>query len=92
MSSGSDPVSKEITKDHWTVHDIEELKEKFSDWLDDTVERLGGELEVSGRVDGDQKLHLKFHDVVLSNPNDTGDEQDLYLTIERVEIPDAEDQ
>ena len=85
MSSGSDPMSKEIKKDHWTVHDIEELKEKFSDWLDDTVERLGSEREVSSRVDDDGKLHFKIHDVVLSDPNDKGDEQDLYVTVERVE-------
>ncbi len=78
-------MSEEITKDNWTVHDIEELKEKFSDWLDDTVERLGGEREVSSRVDDDGKLHFKIHDVVLSDPNDTGAELDVYLTIEQIE-------
>ena len=78
-------MSKEITKDHWTVHDIEELKEKFSDWLDDTVERFGGEREVSSRVDEEGKLHFRIHDVILSDPNDKGDEQDLYVTVERVE-------
>ena len=77
-------MSKEITKDHWTVHDIEELKEKFSDWLDDTVERLGGEREVSSRVDEEGKLDFRIHDVILSDPNDKGDEQDLYVTVERV--------
>ena len=85
MSSGSDPVSKEITKDHWTVHDIDELKEKFSDWLDDTVDRLGGEREVSSRVDEEGKLHFRIHDVILSDPNDKGDAQDLYVTIEQVD-------
>ena len=85
MSSGSDPMSKEITKDHWTVHDIDEFKETFSDWLDDTVERLGGEREVSSRVDEEGKLHFRIHDVILSDPNDKGDEQDLYVTIERIE-------
>ena len=77
-------MSKEISEDHWFYHDIEELKEKFSDWLDDTVDRLGGEREVSSRVDDDGKLHFKIHDVVLTNPRDT-DEQDLYVTIERIE-------
>ena len=85
MSSGSDPMSKEITKDHWTVHDIEKLKEKFSDWLDDTVERLGGERKVSSRVEKEGKLHFRIHDVILSDPNDKGDAQDLYVTIENVE-------
>ncbi len=85
MSSGSDPMSEEITKDNWTVHDIEELKEKFSDWLDDTVERLGGEREVSSRVDDEGKLNFRIHDVILSDPKDKGDEQDLYVTIEKVE-------
>ena len=91
MCCGSDDMGQN-TEDHKVYKNIDELKEQFCDWLDDTVERLGGEPEVGGRVDGDQKFHLKFHDIVLSNPNDTGDEQDLYLTIERVEIPDAEDQ
>ncbi|SVD97317.1 uncharacterized protein METZ01_LOCUS450171, partial [marine metagenome] len=36
----------------------------------------------SAEVDG--KLHFKIHDVVLTNPRDT-DEQDLYVTVERVE-------
>ena len=85
MSSGSDPMSEEITKDNWTVHDIEELKEKFSDWLDDTVERLGGEREVSSRVDDEGKLNFRIHDVILSDPKDKGDEQDLYVTVEQVE-------
>ena len=85
MSSGSDPMSEEITKDNWTVHDIEELKETLSDWLDDTVERLGGEREVSSRVDDEGKLNFRIHDVILSDPKDKGDEQDLYVTIEKVE-------
>ena len=85
MSSGSDPMSEEITKNNWTVHDIEELKETLSDWLDDTVERLGGEREVSSRVDDEGKLNFRIHDVILSDPKDKGDEQDLYVTIEKVE-------
>ncbi len=85
MSSGSDPMSEEITKDNWTVHDIEELKEALSDWLDDTVERLGGEREVSSRVDDEGKLNFRIHDVILSDPKDKGDEQDVYVTVEQVE-------
>ena len=88
MSSGSDPMSEEITKDNWTVHDIEELKEKFSDWLDDTVDRLGGERKVSSRVDDEGKLHFRIYDVVLSDPDDNGEEENLYVTIEQVERPD----
>jgi len=85
VSSGSDPMSEEITKDNWTVHDIEELKETLSDWLDDTVERLGGEREVSSRVDDEGKLNFRIHDVILSDPKDKGDEQDVYVTVEQVE-------
>ena len=78
-------MSEELTKDQWTVHDIDELKETLSDWLDDTVERLGGEREVSSRVDDEGKLNFRIHDVILSDPKDKGDEQDLYVTIEKVE-------
>ena len=78
-------MSEQINEDHWVCHDIDELKEKFSDWLDDTVERLGGEREVSSRVDDDGKLHFKIHDVVLTHPKDTGAELDVYLTIEQIE-------
>ena len=85
MCSGSDAMSEEVTKDQWTVHDIDELKQKFSDWLDYTVERLGGERKVSSRVEKEGKLHLKIHDVILSDPDDKGDAQDLYVTIENVE-------
>jgi len=85
VSSGSDPMSEEITKNNWTVHDIDELKETLSDWLDDTVERLGGEREVSSRVDDEGKLNFRIHDVILSDPKDKGDEQDLYVTVEQVE-------
>ena len=83
MSSGSD-----ATKDNWTVHDIDELKETLSDWLDDTVDRLGGERKVSSRVDDEGKLHFRIHDVVLSDPDDNGEEENLYVTIEQVERPD----
>jgi len=83
VSSGSN-----ATKDYWTVHDIEELKDTFSDWLDDTVDRLGGERKVSSRVDDEGKLHFRIHDVVLSDPDDNGEEENLYVTIEQVERPD----
>ena len=79
------PMSEQISEDYWTYHDIEELKETLSDWLDDTVERLGGEREVSSRVDDEGKLNFRIHDVILSDPKDKGDEQDLYVTIEKVE-------
>ena len=73
------------SEDNSTVSDIEELKEVFSDWLDDTVDRLGGERKVSSRVDDEGKLNFRIHDVILSDPKDKGDEQDLYVTIEQVE-------
>ena len=85
MSSGSDPMSEAVTKDQWTVHDIDELKQKFSNWLDDTVDRLGGERKVSSRIDEQGKLHFRIHDMILSDPNDKGDAQDFYVTIEPVE-------
>jgi hypothetical protein len=78
-------MSEEITKNNWTVHDIDELKETLSDWLDDTVERLGGEREVSSRVDDEGKLNFRIHDVILSDPKDKGDEQDVCVTVEQVE-------
>jgi len=64
---------------------IQHLKDSLCRWLDDTVERLGGEREVSSRVDDDGKLHLMVHDVVMTNPEDTGDEQHYYMTIEQVD-------
>ena len=76
------------SEDNSTVSDIEELKEVFSDWLDDTVDRLGGERKVSSRVDDEGKLHFRIHDVVLSDPDDNGEEEILYVTIEQVERPD----
>ena len=85
MYCGSEVMREEITEDHWIYHDIDELKETFSDWLDDTVDRLGGEREVSSRVDDEGKLNFRIHDVILSDPKDKGDEQDLYVTIEKVE-------
>ena len=76
------------SEDIITVSDIEEMKEVFSDWLDDTVDRLGGERKVSSRVDDEGKLHFRIHDVVLSDPDDNGEEEILYVTIEQVERPD----
>ena len=76
------------SEDIITVSDIEEMKEVFSNWLDDTVDRLGGERKVSSRVDDEGKLHFRIHDVVLSDPDDNGEEEILYVTIEQVERPD----
>ena len=64
---------------------IQHLKDSLCRWLDDTVEKLGGEREVSSKVDDDGKLHLMVHDVVMTNPEDTGDEQHYYMTIEQVD-------
>ncbi len=64
---------------------IQHLKDSLCRWLDDTVEKLGGEREVSSNVDDDGKLHLMVHDVVVTNPEDTGDEQHYYMTIEQVD-------
>ncbi len=49
----------------------------------DNVPSISEDTEVSSVV-VDGKLHFKIHDVVLTNPRDT-DEQDLYVTVERVE-------
>ncbi len=64
---------------------IQHLKDSLCRWLDDTVEKLGGEREVSSNVDDDGKLHLMVHDVVMTNPEDTGDEQHYYMTVEQVD-------
>ena len=79
-------MTEQISDDHWVCHDLDELKDKFCDWLDDQDHEpvLPKDTAVkSAEVDG--KLHFKIHDVILSDPNDKGDEQDLYVTVERVE-------
>ena len=68
-----------------SFNSIQHLKDSLCRWLDDTVEKLGGEREVSSNVDDDGKLHLMVHDVVMSNPEDTGDEQHYYMTVEQVD-------
>ena len=62
---------------------IQHLKDSLCRWLDDTVEKLGGDREVSTRVDDDGRLHLMVHDVFVSNPEDTG--QDYYMTVQQIE-------
>jgi hypothetical protein len=64
---------------------IQHLKDSLCRWLDDTVEKLSGDREVSSKVDDDGRLHLMVHDVILTNPKDTGDEQHYYMTIEQVD-------
>jgi len=61
---------------------IQHLKDSLCRWLDDTVEKLGSEREVSSEVDDDGKLHLRVHDIFVSNPEET--EQDYYMTVENV--------
>jgi hypothetical protein len=61
---------------------IQHLKDSLCRWLDDTVEKLGGDREVSTRVDDDGRLHLMVHDVFVSNSEDTG--HDYYMTVQQV--------
>ena len=78
-------MTEQISDDHWICHDLDELKDIFCDWLDDQDHEpvLPKDTAVkSAEVDG--KLHFKIHDIVLTNPLDNN-EQDLYVTIERVE-------
>ena len=77
-------MTEQISEDHWVCHDLDELKDKLCDWLDDqdNVPPISEDAKVS-RVVVDGKLHFKIHDVVLTNPRDT-DEQDLYVTIEGI--------
>ena len=79
-------MTEQISDEHWGCHDLDELKDKLCDWLDDqdNVPPISEDAEVSSVV-VDGKLHFRIHDVILSDPNDKGDEQDLYVTIERVE-------
>ena len=64
---------------------IEHLKDSLCRWLDDTVEKLGGDREVSTRVDDDGRLHLMVHDVVVTDLEEIGDGQHYYMTIEQVD-------
>ena len=79
-------MTEQISDDHWICHDLDELKDKFCEWVDDQDHEpvLPKDTAVhSTEVDG--KLHFRIHDVILSDPSDKGDEQDLYVTVERVE-------
>ena len=78
-------MTEQISDDHWVCHDLDELKDKFCDWLDDQDHEsvLPKDTAVeSSEVEG--KLHFRIHDVILSDPNDKGDEQELYVTVEKV--------
>ena len=79
-------MTEQISDDHWICHDLDELKDKLCDWLDDqdNVPPISEDAEVSSVV-VDGKLHLRIHDVILSDPKDKGDAQDFYVTIEPVE-------
>ena len=81
---------EKITDDHWIVHDIQELKDKLCDWLDDQDhdQPISEDAEVSSAV-VDENLHFKIHDVVLTRP-DEPNETELLVTIERIEIPEDE--
>ena len=78
-------MNEKTSDDHWGCHDLDELKDKFCDWLDDQDHEPVFPKDTavqSAEVDG--KLHFKIHEVVLTNPRVT-DEQGLYVTIERIE-------
>jgi hypothetical protein len=44
--------------------------------------------DVSSKVDGNGEFHFRFHSIVLTNPEDT-DEQDLIMTLEQVSEEDT---
>ena len=83
-------MTEQISDDHWVCHDLDELKDKLCDWLDnqDHDPPISEDAEVSSAV-VDENLHFKIHDIVLTNLKDT-DKQDLYVTVERIEIPEDE--
>ena len=62
---------------------IQHLKDTLCCWLDDAVERLGSDKEVSTRVDDDGKLHLMVHNVVVTDLEDD-EVQNYYMTVEQV--------
>ena len=68
-------MTEQISDDHWICHDLDEVKDKLCDWLDDqdNVPPISEDAKVSSVV-VDGKLHFKIHD-----------EQDLYVTVESVE-------
>ena len=62
-------MSEQITDDNWLCHDLDELKNKFCDWLDNQNHEQFLPMDTavqSAIVDG--KLHFKIYDVVLTNP------------------------
>ena len=76
-------VDETSTIEEIPFNSIQHLKDSLCRWLDDTVEKLGGEREVSSNVDDDGRLHLMVHDVFVSNSEDTG--HDYYMTVQQVE-------
>ena len=63
---------------------IQHLKDSLCHWLDDVVEQYGSDKDVSSKIDEDGKLLLMVHDVVLSNPEESGEGQHYYMTIEQL--------
>ena len=66
---------------------LQQLKNDLCEWFDHCV--MSGDVkDVSSNVDGDGKLHFKFHSIVLTNPENT-DAQDLIMTLEQVSSEDS---
>ena len=62
---------------------IQHLKDSLCRWLDDAVERLGSDREVSTNVDEDGKLQFMVHDVVVTDLEDEK-VRNYFMTVEQV--------
>ena len=65
-----------------TLKSTQHLKDTLCHWLDNIVDEHGSDKDASSRIDDDGKLHFKIYDVVLNNPDETGD--DYYMTVEQL--------
>ena len=66
---------------------LQELKDQLCNWFDHCV--MSDDVkDVSSKVDDNGRLHFKFHSIVLTNPENT-DEQDLIMTLEQVSSEDS---